>query len=323
MKKTLFTAIVIASLTACQSDEQVFDASGIFEADEVIVAAEVTGKIKSLSIKEGDQLAKGATVGSIDADNLGLQKAQVLASIDALSDRQNVASPQIDILNEQINNQQQNILTLREQLKIAKVEQKRMANLVQSEAVPTKQLDDVNGQVAVLSQQINAAESQVKTLGQQIKSQRQIVDIQNRGVLSEGKPLKQRVAQIDDQIKRSTISNPIDGTVLTKYLTENEIATVGKPIYKIAQTQTLILRAYITGNQLNQVKVGQQVSISTGAEKTQKTSKGNITWISSKAEFTPKTIQTADERSNLVYAIKIAVPNDGFLKIGMYGDVTF
>lgn len=323
MKKILVTTGVALLLFGCAKKQTAFDASGVFEADEVIVSAEATGKLLQLGIEEGDELKKGEVAGLIDTEALLLQRAQVAASLAALSQKQNDAAPQVAVIGEQLKNQQQNILTLKTQLAVAEKEQKRVENLVKNEATPAKQLDDVNGQVAVLRQQIAAAESLLNTLRQQSKSQKQSVDIQNRGILSEAKPLEQRLAQIDDQIERCTIVNPIDGTVLTRYLVENEMAAVGKPIYKIAHTKALVLRAYVSGSQLNQVKVGQPVKVFTGNGDTLKETAGTVTWISPKAEFTPKTIQTADERANLVYAMKISVPNDGFLKIGMYGDVLF
>jgi HlyD family secretion protein len=320
MQKIIFGFFVLSlKIFSCADKKNPYDATGVFEADEIIVSAETTGKILQLNVREGDVLKKGVSVGLIDAAGIDLQKAQLQASMDALYQKQNESSPQVDMLQQQIQQQQQNVLPMKEQLRVAQIEQKRFANLVKNDAVPAKQLDDINGQIAVLQQQIVAAESQIQLFNQQIKSYKQQVDLQNRGVLSEKKPLEKRVAQLDDVLKRSAITNPIDGTVLTKYLSENEMAVVGKPIYKIAQTQSLTLRAYITGNQLTQVKVNQSVRVHAGTKDTT----GVITWIASKAEFTPKTIQTVDERANLVYAVKVAVPNDGFLKMGMYGDIKF
>ncbi len=159
---------------------------------------------------------------------------------------------------------------------------------------------------------------------QQISVQRSNVATQNRGILSEGKPLEKRVAQLDDQLKRATILNPVQGTVITKYAEEGEITAAGKAMYKIADLSTMTLRAYITGTQISQVKLGQlvKVLVDDGADK-YKELPGTVTWIADKAEFTPKTIQTKEERANLVYAIKVKVKNDGYLKIGMYGEIKF
>jgi HlyD family secretion protein len=183
-------------------------------------------------------------------------------------------------------------------------------------------LDDISGQIDVLKKQIEAAKSQVNVLERQISAQNSIVNIQNRGILSEKKPLEKRAKQLDDQIARTRITNPMQGTVLTKYAEQGEITTIGKAIYKLADMSKMTLRAYIQGSQLGQFKINQKVKIRIDDGKDKyRNMEGTVTWISEKAEFTPKTIQTKDERANLVYAIKISVPNDGYLKIGMYGEV--
>lgn len=207
-------------------------------------------------------------------------------------------------------------------MRLLERERKRVDNLVKAEAVPSKQLDDVEGQIDILKKQIETTESQLTVFNQQIKSQIQQVSIQNRGVLSERKPLQERIAQMDDQLRRCNITNPFEGTVLVKYAAADEITAMGKPLYKIADLSTLTLRAYITGDQLAKVKLNQVVKVFVDNGKDDyKEVNGTVTWISGKAEFTPKTIQTKDERANLVYATKIKVKNDGYLKIGMYGEV--
>ncbi len=322
MKRAYFSLFLLISLAACQSTDQEFDASGVFEADEVVISSEATGKILQLNIEEGAALKAGQTIGSVDCKNLSLQKAQIQASIEALGQKTNDATPQTQILREQLNTQQRQIATQREQMRLLERERKRLENLVKAEAVPSKQLDDVEGQIEILKKQIETTESQLAVLNQQIKSQQQQVSIQNRGVLSERKPLEERVAQFNDQLQRCTITNPVEGTVLVKYATTNEMTAMGKPLYKIANLSTLTLRAYITGDQLSKVKLNQAVKVfvDNGADAYKEVS-GTVTWIASKAEFTPKTIQTKDERANLVYATKIKVKNDGYLKIGMYGEV--
>ena len=264
----------------------------------------------------------GQQVGTIDCQNLGLQKAQVEASMDALAQKQNDAGPQTQILKEQLISQNAQIATQREQLRVMDKERARLQNLVKAEAIPSKQLDDVIGQMDILKKQIAAMEAQTAVVKQQIKSQEQQVGIQNRGILSEKKPLQERIAQIQDQMNRCTITNPINGTVLTKYAETNEVTGMGKPLYKIADLSAMVLRAYISGDQLSKFKTGQTVKvfIDNGKEEYKELS-GVVEWIATKAEFTPKTIQTKDERANLVYATKIKVKNDGFLKIGMYGEV--
>lgn len=317
-----FLFLSLLTLSACNNSDQAFDASGVFEADEVVISSESMGKILSLEIEEGNTLKAGQAVGSVDCKNLNLQKAQVQASMEALSQKTNDASPQIQILKEQLMTQQRQIAAQREQLRLLEREHKRLDNLVKAEAVPSKQLDDVDGQISVLKKQIETAEGQVAVVQQQIKSQQQQVSIQNRGVLSERKPLEERIAQFDDQLQRCTITNPIDGTVLVKYATTNEMTATGKALYKIADLTSLTLRAYITGDQLGKIKLNQPVKVFVDNGKdSYKEVSGVVTWISNKAEFTPKTIQTKDERANLVYATKIKVKNDGFLKIGMYGEV--
>jgi HlyD family secretion protein len=326
MKKTnsFILGLLATSIIGCKSSDQQSDASGVFEANEVIISSEASGKILKLAIEEGATLKAGQSVGLIDGQNLSLQKAQVLASMDALGEKQNDASPQTQILREQLNTQQAQVATQKEQLRVLDREQSRLQNLVKAEAIPSKQLDDLEGQIAILKKQIATTETQAAVLRQQIKSQEQQVSIQNRGILSERKPLQERAAQIDDLLKRCTIVNPNEGTVLVKYAETNEMTAAGKPLYKIADLNTLTLRAYITGDQLSKVKLNQAVKVLIDNGKDEyKELAGTIEWISTKAEFTPKTIQTKDERANLVYATKIKVKNDGLLKIGMYGEVKF
>lgn len=322
MNRTYFSLFLLLGFAGCKSSDQDFDASGVFEADEVIISSEAVGKILRFDVEEGTELKAGQVIGSVDCKNLSLQKAQVEAGISALGQKTNDAAPQTQIVREQLISQQRQIATQREQLRILERERKRIDNLVKAEAVPAKQLDDVEGQIDILKKQIEATESQVSVLNQQIKSQQQQVAIQNRGVLSERKPLEERIAQMDDQLQRCTITNPIDGTVLIKYAAANEVTATGKALYKIANLSTLTLRAYITGDQLGKIKLNQPVKVFVDNGKdAYKEVSGTVTWIASKAEFTPKTIQTKDERANLVYAAKIKVKNDGYLKIGMYGEV--
>ena len=253
-------------------------------------------------------LSKGIIAAVIDASNLELQKEQVEASINSLKEKTSDVAPQIKLLQEQITVQQA-------QLTSWEREKTRTENLIKEDAATPKQLDDINTQIDVLKKQIAVTT-------QQIKVQQNNTSTQNRSILSEQPPLQKRVAQIQDQLQRSNVINPINGTVLTKYAEAGEVTAAGKALYKIADLSTLKLRAYITGDQLSQVKLNQPVKvlIDNGA-KDYKTYSGYISWISDKAEFTPKTIQTKDERANLVYAIKINVKNDGYLKIGMYGEV--
>ena len=324
--KNLMIILKLSSLllgfTACEKKTEKFDAAGTFEATEIIVSAEATGKILDLKIKEGDQLKKGDIIGGIDPLSIQLQKEQVQASMEALNQKSNDPMPQVNVLNEQIATQHNQIAVQKQQLIVLQKEQKRLENLVKADAATPKQLDDLNGQMDILRKQIEASESSVSIFEKQILAQKAGVSIQNRGILSEKAPLEKRVKQLDEQISRAKIANPIDGTVLSKYAEVGEITTAGKALYKIADMSEMTLRAYISGSQLSQVKINQMVKImiDDGKDKYREM-QGTVTWISDKAEFTPKTIQTKDERANLVYAIKIKVKNDGFLKIGMFGEV--
>jgi HlyD family secretion protein len=327
--KTYLIAALAISVSACKSSNGEFDATGVFEAEEIIVSAEASGKLLNFSVSEGDVLKAGQAIGEIDCQNIGLQKAQVQASIAALKQKQNEASPQIEILAKQADNQKAVLATQREQLAVFEKERKRMQNLVNAEAAPSKQLDDVVGQIDILKKQMESTQSQIAVINQQMASQKEQVKIQNRGILSESQPLQVRVSQIEEQLGHCQIKNPIDGTVLVKYAAAQEVTGMGKPLYKIADVSTMTLRAYIAGTQLGQVKVNQTVKVfidngkGGSSHDNYKEMTGTVSWISSKSEFTPKTIQTKDERENLVYATKIKVKNDGFLKIGMYGEVRF
>ena len=306
--KLIFKIMVIAAFAACNQNNAKSDASGTFEADEVVVSSEVSGKIISLNVKEGDNIPKDSVTVSIDSVPLALQKEQVEASIKALGEKTLDVMPQIKMLLEQKAVQES-------QLQNQLHEKERIERLIKADAATGKQLDDINAQIDVLTKQIVVTERQIQV-------QRTNVNTQNRTILSESGPLEKKVKQFQDQMQRANIANPINGTVLTKYVEAGEIVSPGKALYKIADLSVITLRAYITGTQLSEVKLGQQVKVlvDSGANKYREYI-GTITWISDKAEFTPKTIQTKEERANLVYAIKIKVKNDGYLKIGMYGEV--
>ena len=323
MKKHIFILSIFA-LFSCNNSADSYDASGTFEADEILVTSKANGTILNLNLEEGQHLKRNEKVGEIDPKNVELQKEQVIATIDAIDQKTNSALPQIQVLQSQISTQSANVSILQEQLQNAVRERNRTANLVAKDAATKKQLDDANGQIKVIQKQIAAAQSQLSVLQQQISTTKENVSLQNRAILSERKPTQKKIEQIDEQLKNNSIESPISGMVLTQYLNQGEFATVGKPIFKIANLEVMTLKTFITGDQLPQIKIGQQVKVllEAGEGKT-KELPGTIYWISSKAEFTPKTIQTKNERANLVYAAKIHVKNDGYLKIGMYGDVKF
>ena len=299
MKNKLLIIAFILSITfllACSNGNGDFDATGTFESDEIIVSSEAMGKLIFFDIEEGFIIKQKQVVGIVDTIQLHLKKKQLLATIKA------VLSKQPDIATQ--------LASLQKQIETAEKEQIRIQNLVNSNAATTKQLDDVNSQLDVLRKQYNATKSSLT--------------ISKQGLQSETLPLTAQIEQIEDQIKKSYIINPIDGTVLTRYAKLNEVTSNGKALYKIANLSEMTLRAYVDGNQLGEIKLGQKVKVFVDkGEGDQKEMSGAIYWVSSKAEFTPKTIQTKDERANLVYSIKVKVINDGYLKIGMYGEVKF
>jgi HlyD family secretion protein len=295
--KSIFKLLGVALLfTACNNGENTFDASGTFEAEEVIISSEVTGAIQQLDADEGQNVAAGQSVGWVDSTQLYLKKKQLQAQIKAvLSKRPQIATQ---------------LASFHEQLSAAQREQQRVLNLFKAEAATQKQVDDINAQVDLIKRQIDANRSSL--------------DITSQGLISETLPLSAQVEQLDDQLQKSRIINPIQGTVLAKYAEAHELVTPGKPLYKIADISHLDLRAYVTGRQLPVLKLNQKMKVLVDDGKNgYKEYEGTLTWISSKAEFTPKTIQTKEERADLVYATKVRVKNDGFLKIGMYGEVKF
>jgi HlyD family secretion protein len=298
----------LLAILACNKNQKDFDASGNFEADEVIVSAQQNGQLLSFNLEEGDSLARGAMVGQIDITVPKLQMEQAQATINSLRSKTSSSEEQNGLVKRQLVVQE---VELDHQLK----ERARTANLVKSDAATQKQLDDIDALVLQLQKQILVTK-------QQLKVNATNTQIQNNGILSDKAPLEKTIAQYQDQINKGQIINPINGTVLSKYSLAGEMAIVGKPLYKIANTDTLTLKAYLSGELLPEIKNGQQVEvrIDSGINK-YKSYQGAISWISSKSEFTPKTIQTKDERESLVYAIKVRVKNDGFLKIGMYGEV--
>jgi HlyD family secretion protein len=308
MKKIIISFFIILLIQSCGNKKEIYDASGSFEADEVIVSSELGGQLLQFNVNEGDSLAPGQIVGVIDSTTLALQKAQVKATIQSLSEKTNNVQPQVELLQNQLAVQQS-------QLKNQLHERDRIERLVKADAATGKQLDDMNAQIDVTRKQMAVTQ-------QQIKVQKTNTATQNRSILSERAPLQKQVAQVEENISKTKVVNPINGTVITKYAEQGEITSPGKALYKIADLSTLNLKAYVTGAQLSQIKLGQQVKVlvDDGA-KNYKTYTGTVTWISDKAEFTPKTIQTKEERANLVYAVKIKVKNDGYLKIGMYGEV--
>lgn len=296
MKRTALILMLAISILSCNRSNNEFDASGTFEAEETIISAEASGIILQLNLVEGQELKQGEVVGYIDSTQLVLKRKQLESQISAVLSRSPDTKAQL--------------AAIRQQMIQAKHEQQRIENLVKAGAATQKQMDDANAQVSIMKSQEEALQSSLR--------------ITSSSIGQETNPLKVQIEQLNDLIAKSRIYNPVKGTVLTQYSRVNEMATTGKPLYKIADLSNLTLRAYITGDQLPGIKLNQPVKVMVDDTKGgYKEYKGVIEWISNKSEFTPKTIQTKDERANLVYAVKIRVSNDGYLKIGMYGEVNF
>ena len=306
----------------CEPEEQGFDATGTFEAKEIIVSSEAMGKILSFEAEEGDELKEGEEVVKIETQTIDLQKEQVIATINAIEEKKTSPDPQILVLEQQLQSHGTQVSSLRKQLEVLQKEQARINRMYAAEAATQRQKDEMDGKVEVLQKQIQATESQRSVIQAQIQSAKETAALMNKGINSEKQPLQKKVKQLNDQIRRTSIVNPVKGKILTKYAYEGELATIGKPLYKLADLSEMTLRAFITGDQLSKVAIGQEIPVYVDINAEEyKTYTGKVSWISSQAEFTPKSIQTKDERANLVYAIKLKVPNDGFLKIGMYGEL--
>lgn len=287
--KNILIILIALTLFSCNKSDNEADAFGNFEATEITISAEANGKIEFLNLEEGDVLQENTIVGQIDTVQLYLNKQQLLASKNTIYSKSTNVLSQRNVLNEQ--------------LKTTLIEQKRIQNMFSESAATKRQVDEVNGKVSVLKQQM------------------QSVETQNAPIINEVKSIDVQIEKINDQLKKSKIINPVSGTVLAKYAEPNEITAFGKPLYKIANLNEMTLRVYFSESQLASIKVGQEVNVTIDDKDGTKPYKGKISWISSSAEFTPKIIQTKEERVNLVYAVKVIVKNDGALKIGMPAEV--
>ncbi len=296
IKRLTVLITVAAALTSCHNSDDDWDAAGAFESVETIISTEANGTLMEFNIEEGQTKKVGDWIGYVDSAQLYFHKKQLEAQIVSTISQ----VPNIPV----------QVASLYAQLSDAEINQKRMERLLKADAATQQQLDDANTQVEVFKKQIDA--------------QKSALGITTATLEKEVAPLQRQIDQVDDQLQKCKIINPVNGTVLTKYAENHEVVTEGKALYKIAPTDTLILRAYVTGNQLDMIKLGQTVTVRTDmGENKYRHYTGVIYWISDKSEFTPKTIPTKDERADLVYAIKVRVPNDGYIKIGMYGDVKF
>ena len=295
MKKIILLFSPVFLFWSCSGNNDNADAYGNFEADETIISSEANGRLESFNVDEGDLLEPGKVYGLVDTVQLHLKKEQLLASIFALKAKTQNVKVQIDVLEDQ----KANLVR----------EKNRTIALLADSATTTKQLDDLNGDINVVNKRISATRSQLNTT--------------NEGILSEIEPLQIQVAQIEDQIQKSIIKSPLRGTILTTYAEPGEVTAFGKPLFKIASLEDIYIRAYLSETQLAQVKIGQQVTVNIDDGKGSKNYEGTVSWVSSEAEFTPKVVQTKDERVNLVYAFKVKVKNDGAIKLGMPGEVHF
>jgi HlyD family secretion protein len=288
--------LAIACIASCNSEKFKYDASGTFEATEITVSSEATGLLESFEIKEGDCLEKGKYLGYVDTIPPYLKKLQLLTAQRAVKSRKPDVATQISATKEQIAK--------------AELEKKRAENLFRDNVATQKQLDDAVSQLNILKKNLNAQINSLNTAVNSLSEESASYEIQ--------------IAQVDYQLSKCRIINPVDGVVLNKYSEEKEIVHSGKPLYRIADMKNMFIRVYVISSQLDNIRTGTSADVFVARDGKEKVYRGTVSWISSRAEFTPKTIQTKDERQNLVYAVKIALENsDGLLKTGMYGDVRF
>ncbi len=296
MKRSFAYPLLVLLAASCVEGNKAYDASGVFESTEVTVSAEGNGKILSLDLQEGDRLEAGQIVGCIDTVQLHLSEIQLEASRRAVGSGRLDISRQIAALESQIGKQRQEL--------------DRFTKLEKAGASNRKQVEDI--------------QAQIETLERQLAAQEESLNSSNRNVSGQADALEAQIEQIRDRIRKCVITSPVAGTVLAKYSEAGEFAALGRTLFKVADIDNIRLRAYITADQLTALKLGQQVRVfADQGSSGRKEYAGTLIWISDKAEFTPKTIQTRDERANLVYAVKIAVENDGLIKLGMYGDIKF
>ena len=292
MRKLQVITLALLAFGACKSGKNQSDAYGNFEAVETIVSSETAGKLLSMEVRQGDQLEPSKLIAQIDTTEIILKKLQTEAQLVASETKKQNVTAQINVLKEQKKNVQ--------------TTQQRIAKMFADKAATQQQMDDINGQLNVLDKQASATNTQFQLIA------------------SEMEVVKRQLDLFNEQLAKCQIKSPAKGTVLETYLESGELATPGKPVLKMADLSNLELKVYVSGAQLSNVKLGNEVKvlIDSGANE-MKALSGKISWISSESEFTPKIIQTKEERVKLMYAVKIVVPNDGSLKIGMPGEVNF
>ena len=324
MNKMLCLAGFLLALSSCGDRAKNYDATGTFEATEVTVTAEAPGELQDFNVEEGQWLESGTKVGRIDDRQLVLKREQLETNNDQLTatyrqleaNKQATSDKKLDLSKQ--------VAALRQQIAHLQRERQCFAELLRDGAAARKQVDDIDNQIQVAEKQLAATEEQISAQNNALSQQDKALAAQQAEVNARKAGVRSQQAQIDDQIAHADVRAAVSGTVLEKYAERGEFVSVGKPLFKIADTQTMFLRAYLTSAQLKTVKLGQKVQLTAdyggGAAKTYD---GVVTWISNRAEFTPKTIVTDDERADLVYAVKVRFRNDGYVKIGMYGKVKF
>lgn len=294
MKKLVYLLLLPFLLSACNSNRLKYDAAGVFEATEVVVSSEVSGVVQQFDIAEGDELIAGQRIGTIDSTQLYLQKLQLIGSQRALE----VSRPDV----------RKQIAVAQEELERIRREKTRIEKLFKGGAATEQQLDECTAQLRMAEARLAAQENSLT--------------INSEGIAEQSSTITIQIAQLEDKLRRCRIINPVKGTVLKKYVERGELVAPFRPLYRIANLDTMYLRAYLTSDQISKTRLGQEVRLySDYGQSGRREYVGRIVWSSARAEFTPKTIQTRDERANLVYAVKIATTNDGLLKIGMYGEV--
>ena len=309
MKKIWIYTGAVLLMTACGNSEKEYDATGTFEATEITVSAKASGELQSFTLSEGQQVSAQQQVGTIDTYQLQQKQEELDAAAQQLqANAAATAGRQLDL--------RKQLASVSSQIANARGEQKRFAELVKDGAAPRKQLDDINNQIRLLESQLTATREQLNANNTSLQEQTRAIEAQAKGV-------KAQKRQVQNQISNADILAPIAGTVLEKYVEQGEFVTVGKPLFKVADITQMYIRAYVTSAQLKNIKLGQSVRVMADYGGKKKQYEGVITWISSRSEFTPKTILTDDEHADLVYALKVLFKNDGYVKIGMYGEVKF
>ncbi|MBR5688206.1 MAG: HlyD family efflux transporter periplasmic adaptor subunit [Prevotella sp.] len=322
--RMLLLASSAALLVACDNSDKEYDATGVFEATEVTVSAKTTGELTSFTVKEGDKVEQNALLGMVSTEQLKLKHEQLETNKQQLRANKRQLSASKNATDSKRLDLDKQVASIKQQIANAQREQHRFSELVKDGAVPRKQLDDINDQIAVLQRQLSATQDQISSNNASLAQQGSGIDAQMDGIDAQMAGIDVQQAQIRDQMADAEVRAPLTSFVLEKYVEQGEFVTIGKPLLKLADADNMFIRAYVSSAQLENIKVGQNVTVFADyGDKQLKAYDGTVAWISDKSEFTPKTIHTDDERADLVYAVKIAIKNDGYVKIGMYGKVKF